>query len=61
MQSLKFCFLFSSFFKIFGEALRRIIGGGGVDMQSLKFYILVFFFFQNIFGAFGGLGQLGDG
>ena len=43
----------------FGETSRRIIGGGRVDMQSLKFSILVFFFFlQTFFGAFGGLGKL---
>ena len=56
-QSLNFLFLFSSFFQNncwcigwFGKTLRRIIEGGGVDMQSLKFSFLVFFIFQIFLG-----------
>ena len=44
----------------FEETLRRIIGGGGVNMQPLKSSFLVFFFFQNICGAFDDLGKLLD-
>ena len=43
-----FLSLFTSFLKIFAETLRRIIGGVGVDMRSLKFSIFVFFFFLDI-------------